>query len=520
MTELKKKSIRGGKGYVPPVDMSIPDCARELAIFMNRQPDTLSLSNLVSALKKEEIYLGERSRLHYLRQIIDDFAVDPEAARKESPLFANLTSGILTVHIEWRGKMNIALKAFGYDDPDFLRKIQTHLAKFDDVEIPVDMAKKEKEKVTANHFARLHSDFQVQFANEMRDDDAFIGRIAESLGKEADDVFRGIYKKIAVEKTGRFFTRVFETKKANEKNLNAVDFFADEFSRGKLIDDEIGGYVRLLQRFHQIILQGPPGTGKTYTAKKIIARLIGDAFDKAQGKRWDIVQFHPSYNYEDFVRGIQIQTEDKKVVYNSVNRILAEMAERAAKNEYPHALIIDEINRANVASVLGELIYALEYRGEKVKTPYAVNNSPYIILPKNLYIIGTMNTADRTIGHLDYAVRRRFAFRTLLPDREIVSRVSKPENAAQWFNRVAVFFQREKDGGYLSPDFYYEDVAVGHSYFLADDDSELRDKIRYQVIPILSEYLKDGVLLPEAAEKIEELRELLDEETPDEEPEE
>ena len=281
----------------------------------------------------------------------------------------------------------------------------------------------------------------------------------------------------------------------------------------KEMDGEIGGYIRLLQRFHQIILQGPPGTGKTYTAKKIIARLIGDVFDKAQGKRWDIVQFHPSYNYEDFVRGIQIQTEGGQVVYNSVNRILAEMAERAAKSEYPHALIIDEINRANVASVLGELIYALEYRGEAVKTPYAVDDSSDINLPENLYIIGTMNTADRTIGHLDYAVRRRFAFQTLLPNRDIVSRVSEAEDAAQWFDRVADFFQ--KDGGYLSPDFYREDVAVGHSYFLADDDSKLRDKIRYQVIPILSEYLKDGVLLPEAAEKIEELSRLLSAEIPE-----
>ena len=498
-------TVRGGKGYVPPENMSIPACARELAILLKEKKfGGLSITKLDAALKAEDIYFGDTTRQHHLRQIIDDFAVDPEAARKESPLFANLTAKILTVHIEWRGKMKTALEALGYDVRDFPREVQMHLAKFNDVEIPV----KNAEAITADYFARLHSDFQIQIANEMRDDDAFIGRIAKSLGKEADDVFRGIYKKIVVEKTDRFFNLVFETEHAEKiakKNPNyAVDFFADEFSRSKLIDDEIGGYVRLLQRFHQIILQGPPGTGKTYTAKKIIARLIGDVFDSAQGKRWDIVQFHPSYNYEDFVRGIQIQTEGGKVVYNSVNRILAEMAERAAKSEYPHALIIDEINRANVASVLGELIYALEYRGEAVKTPYAVDDSSDINLPENLYIIGTMNTADRTIGHLDYAVRRRFAFQTLLPNRDIVSRVSEAEDAAQWFDRVADFFQ--KDGGYLSPDFYREDVAVGHSYFLADDDSKLRDKIRYQVIPILSEYLKDGVLLPEAAEKIEELR--------------
>ena len=308
----------------------------------------------------------------------------------------------------------------------------------------------------------------------------------------------GSWIRETVEKIRAGEIEIEEQKEKEQKDRSA------EIERKKLeMAAEFGGYVRLLKQFGQIILQGPPGTGKTYTAKKIVECLL----DGNHPQRRDIVQFHPSYNYEDFVRGIQIQTEDEKVVYNSVNRILAEMAEWAAKSKYPHALIIDEINRANVAAVLGELIYALEYRGETVKTPYTVDDSSDINLPENLYIIGTMNTADRTVGHLDYAVRRRFAFVTLLPNRDIVSRVSKAKNAAQWFDRVADFFQ--KDGGYLSPDFYREDVAIGHSYFIAENDSELWNKICYQVIPILSEYRKDGVLLPEAAEKIEELRQEL-----------
>ena len=157
-------------------------------------------------------------------------------------------------------------------------------------------------------------------------------------------------------------------------------------------------HLNLLLQFYQIIFYGPPGTGKTYAAKGILRKLLGDNFAKLQNKRWDIVQFHPSYNYEDFVRGVQVKTENGQVAYETLNRTFGEMCERAnedSKNDY--VLIIDEINRANVSAVLGELIYALEYRDEKIKTPYLGD----IVIPSNLYIIGTMNTADRTIGQID-----------------------------------------------------------------------------------------------------------------------
>ena len=276
---------------------------------------------------------------------------------------------------------------------------------------------------------------------------------------------------------------------------------------GNFSDGEINVYLKLLRQFQQVIFYGPPGTGKTYQAKKVIERMLGaDMFNKSQRKRWDIVQFHPSYNYEDFVRGVQVKTEKGQVIYKAENRIFAGMCDEASKNQgNAYALIIDEINRANVSSVLGELIYALEYRDKSVSTPYEVDGSKLLTVPPNLYIIGTMNTADRTIGALDYAVRRRFAFVHCPPDKSLI----KDNEAKSVFDKVKRIFD-----DFLSPDFDAADVEIGHSYFMAKGE-ELHNKIQYQVIPILEEYVKDGVLLETAEDKIDELWEMLDTDSTD-----
>ena len=273
--------------------------------------------------------------------------------------------------------------------------------------------------------------------------------------------------------------------------------------------------VRVLRRFKQMILQGPPGTGKTRAAKLVVAEMLevdGEKIDSPEyrGKRWDIVQFHPSYGYEDFVRGIRVKTEKGGAIYETVDRHFGVMAKRAFDNPGDkHFLIIDEINRANVAAVLGELIYGLEYRGDKITTQYAVGENDFsLVAPKNLFVIGTMNTADRTIGHIDYAVRRRFAFRTLLPDRAVVENESGAPSALSLFDKVSALF--DEKNGCMSDDFDADDVAVGHSYFLADDDDALRDKMLFQVVPILKEYLRDGVLREEARERIDEIEEMAD----------
>lgn len=136
-----------------------------------------------------------------------------------------------------------------------------------------------------------------------------------------------------------------------------------------------------------------------------------------------MVQLHPSYGYEDFVRGITIKTKDEQIQYETVNKIFGKMCKIAGDNDNKdkkYFLLIDEINRADVATVFGELIYALEYRNEAIETPYEVGKSSKITVPDNLYIIGTMNTADKSVGNIDYAIRRRFIFFDLLPDENVI----------------------------------------------------------------------------------------------------
>lgn len=240
-----------------------------------------------------------------------------------------------------------------------------------------------------------------------------------------------------------------------------------------------------------------------------------------------IIQFHPSYSYEDFVRGIIVQTNESALPeYKIINKTLIEFAEKALANEKTnYVLIIDEINRANLTSVLGELIYALEYRYDKtnpietsVESMYKIDEVDEIDtdiqnklkLPKNLKIIGTMNTADRSVGHIDYAIRRRFAFVDVLPTIEPIR-----EAGLAYFKKVCGLFIKNFDSinwnkpvfepsEHLAPDFKPNEVMLGHSYFITkekdengkilDEKEEMQLKLEFEIIPILKEYIKDGIL--------------------------
>ncbi|MBR4376683.1 MAG: AAA family ATPase, partial [Spirochaetia bacterium] len=158
----------------------------------------------------------------------------------------------------------------------------------------------------------------------------------------------------------------------------------------------------------------------------------------------------------------------------------------------PYILIIDEINRGNVSKIFGELITLLEADKRtdgshpiSVTLPYSKKK---FLVPSNLYIIGTMNTTDRSVGSIDYAVRRRFSFVTLNSDKEIVERESKAGKAVYLFDSVRNFIAKNKI------DMDIEDLMVGHSYFLAEDDNALQMKWEYDIVPLLREYYKDGII--------------------------
>jgi hypothetical protein len=272
-----------------------------------------------------------------------------------------------------------------------------------------------------------------------------------------------------------------------------------------------------LNKQKNIILSGPPGTGKTRKALQIAEWLTSsedhtvsllEAIDSRvipntepdieQIPEAELIQFHPSYTYEDFVRGIVTVSDQGKISYQVENRTLGKMAMEASKAENSdkaYVLIIDEINRANLSSVLGELIYALEYRGKTVDTLYAFDNDTGLSLPENLYIIGTMNTADRSIGHIDYAIRRRFAFVPVPPDASAIHSTM----ARTLYDQVQKIFDDN-----TSQEFDAADVRIGHSYFLGADAS-LDLRLKYEIKPILLEYVRDGVLLETAKPLINDL---------------
>lgn len=163
-----------------------------------------------------------------------------------------------------------------------------------------------------------------------------------------------------------------------------------------------------------------------------------------------------------------------------------------------YVLIIDEINRGNVSKIFGELITLLEADKRvddkhpihpiKLTLPYSKESFG---VPSNLYIIGTMNTTDRSVGNIDYAVRRRFAFVTLKADRQIlVSKYGEESKQVRLFDAIFAFLNDDKK----HPDMDIDDLMVGHSYFMADDDNELKLKLEYEIIPLIREYCKDGIV--------------------------
>lgn len=175
-------------------------------------------------------------------------------------------------------------------------------------------------------------------------------------------------------------------------------------------------WSQALERKGQIIFYGPPATGKTFVAQKLAEHVSSRQAPEATGF-WELIQFHPAYAYESFVQGLRPLTDaDGRLHYQMVHGRFRQFCQRAAQHHGRCVLIIDEINRANLASVFGELMYLLEYRNATIQL---AEGEPFAI-PANVRLIGTMNTADRSIALVDHALRRRFAFIQLPPNHDLL----------------------------------------------------------------------------------------------------
>ncbi|WP_460704908.1 McrB family protein [Myceligenerans halotolerans] len=240
-------------------------------------------------------------------------------------------------------------------------------------------------------------------------------------------------------------------------------------------------YIGLLESRRQVIVHGPPGTGKTYLARKIARHIAGD-------EQVPLVQFHPSYAYEDFFEGFRPRAQgDGSLTFDKVPGVLRSIAAAARKDpSSPYVLIIDEINRGNLAKVFGELYFLLEYRDEAVSLQYSPGER--FTLPKNLYLIGTMNTADRSIAMVDMAIRRRFAFIEMHPDVQPVAGLLSRWLAAneQHDARAELLVAVNREIGAEDREF-----KIGPSYLMRDEAStnEGLERIwRHEILPLLEEH--------------------------------
>lgn len=286
-----------------------------------------------------------------------------------------------------------------------------------------------------------------------------------------------------------------------------------------MVSEETKRAVQLLENSGQIILQGAPGCGKTYITTELAVYLCDGSVPSTREqlkKRYKELQsegrisfttFHQSLDYEEFVEGLKPDTDslnDKDmrfVVKPGIFKRICMAASAADGNNTnkPYVLIIDEINRANVSKVLGELITLLEKSkrlgGDDEFTVILPYSGEKFGVPDNLYIIGTMNTADRSLGYIDYAVRRRFAFMTLESQSDVIR--DYYHNEGELMEKEISLFTSVRDliKDNLNSDFDLKDIMIGHSYFLAKSGDEYKLNLEYKIRPLLEEYLRDGIIV-------------------------
>jgi len=290
--------------------------------------------------------------------------------------------------------------------------------------------------------------------------------------------------------------------------LYSIDNIADD---GAFLEiEELEQIINRLTEKKAIILQGPPGVGKTFLAKKLAYALMGEK----DPERVEMIQFHQSYSYDDFVRGYRPLPE-KAGSFGLKNGVFFEFCQKAVQDpEREYVFIIDEINRGNLSQIFGELLSLIEHdkRGPAFSVPLVYKNDDEgrFFIPVNVYLIGLMNLADRSLAMVDYALRRRFGFISLLPkfdsqiyQKWLADRGMKSELIERIVQKISTLNREIREDPLLG-----ENYQIGHSFFCPKgehfndlDQQWYQGIIKTEIIPLIKEYWFDNPKKAEGAEK-------------------
>ncbi len=302
----------------------------------------------------------------------------------------------------------------------------------------------------------------------------------------------------------------------NPQKKSVIKYGKEDFLQDVVfLEKNYNQLVNLIKRKKNIILQGPPGVGKSFIAKKLAYSIMGCKDEN----RVEFIQFHQSYSYEDFIQGFR-PLEDGFYLKNGVFYNFCRKAQVDQNNDY--YFIIDEINRGNISKIFGELMMLIEEdkRGEEfaIHLTYADKDEPEFFIPSNVYVIGMMNTADRSLAMIDYALRRRFVFYSVNPlfeeedlfKNHLISKGLEEELAKKIISCFKTLNQKISEDDSLGDGF-----KIGHSYFcgqgLVNDDYESENDedwynsiITYEIAPLLKEYWFDNLEM--AQEEVDKLK--------------
>ncbi|MFD2902525.1 McrB family protein [Sphingobacterium anhuiense] len=272
----------------------------------------------------------------------------------------------------------------------------------------------------------------------------------------------------------------------NNDQRKAVNIALAPFVQKKVINTT-SEVINLMTDRKFVVLQGPPGTGKTRTAKEAAQKIKAKVF---------FTQFHAETSYSDFIYGIRPDTSKETLLYKENHGIFSQAIKHALTHVNEDVvLIIDEINRANLANVLGPIFYLFEHKIEhsdieiEIAPGLSINR-----LPSNFFVLATMNTADRSLAVVDFALRRRFAWYTIQPqalEGKYAKGVTKLANENSFFNsdfdEISKIFNWYASSEELS-------LQPGQGYFIAQTEEEMSNRIKYEIFPLIKEYLQEGLL--------------------------